>query len=215
MISFRDQLHPNWQRELEPHLELLDLIEHKVTHLNHLPSHDQVMRALGSDPKQARVLILGQDPYPNQENATGLAFSIDKGSKQIPASLRNIFIELASDLNIELSGSGDLSKWSDQGVVLLNRTLTCEPNRSDSHTNLGWELFTSACVKVLAGQGVIPILWGQQANKFAEFFSPELVINSAHPSPLSAYRGFFGSKPFSRANALLAKRGVAAIDWRI
>ena len=173
------------------------------------------MRALSYDFTKAKVLILGQDPYPNPDHANGLAFSVSPTISKLPASLRNIYKELESDLGVAAPLHGDLTSWAEQGVVLLNRTLTCRTGESNSHLRVGWEIFTEACVKALANAGAIAILWGAGAKEASRFFQPERLVMSAHPSPLSAYRGFFGSKPFSKANRALRDARREAIDWAL
>ena len=214
-MNFRQQLHPSWQQVLAAHLDYLDEIESRISGQSYLPSKELVMRALSYDFAKARVLILGQDPYPNPTFANGLAFSISPSIEILPGSLRNIYKELRSDLGCSIPKRGDLSPWAQQGVVLLNRTLTCRSNESNSHSDIGWSLFTEACVKAFADTGGVAILWGTKAQEVAKYFSEDRLIVSPHPSPLSAYRGFFGSKPFSRANAALAVSGQKGIDWEI
>ena len=214
-MKFRSQLHPSWREILKEYLDLLDVIEERVSVENYLPKPDLVMRALSKDYSEAKLLILGQDPYPAAENATGLAFSIPPELSKIPASLKNIFKELNSDLGITTPVKGDLSKWTEQGVILLNRTLTCRAGESNSHLKVGWREFTDACVRALSNSGAVAILWGASAQELSHYFLPEKLIASSHPSPLSAHRGFFGSKPFSRANAALIKSGSKAIDWSL
>ena len=214
-MKFRSQLHPSWREILKEYLDLLDAIEERVSGENYLPKPDLVMRALSKDFSEAKLLILGQDPYPAAENATGLAFSIPPELSKIPASLKNVFRELNSDLGITTPVNGDLSKWTEQGVILLNRTLTCRAGESNSHLKVGWREFTDACVCALSNSGAVAILWGANAQELSHYFSPDKLIASPHPSPLSAHRGFFGSKPFSRANAALIKSGSKAIDWSL
>jgi uracil-DNA glycosylase len=173
------------------------------------------MKSLSFDPTQAKVLILGQDPYPSAIDAMGLAFSTARSDGKLPASLKNIYRELVDDLGISQPTSGDLSSWSKQGVVLLNRTLTCAEGESNSHKDLGWRKFTDQVVSVLAKQGVVAILWGASAQEVEKHFPKPDCITSVHPSPLSAYRGFFGSKPFSRANQVLIAKARDPIDWRV
>jgi len=206
-MKFHEQLHPSWRKLLQADLTLLDEIEEKIALEKYLPRHSLVMRAFSYDFSAAKVLILGQDPYPSPIYPTGLAFSVPSDVVKIPSSLKNIFKELHSDLNISPSGSGDLSPWASQGVVLLNRTLTCRYGESNSHVELGWRVFTERCVALLANAGVIAILWGNSAA--------DRLITSPHPSPLSAHRGFFGSRPFSRTNAALIVEGKEAIDWSL
>ena len=214
-MSFRSQLHPTWQRVLAQQLDHLDEIENRISSDRYLPHNGQVMRALSYDFTKAKVLILGQDPYPNPDHANGLAFSVSPTISKLPASLRNIYKELESDLGVAAPLHGDLTSWAEQGVVLLNRTLTCRTGESNSHLRVGWEIFTEACVKALANAGAIAILWGAGAKQASRFFQPERLVMSAHPSPLSAYRGFFGSKPFSKTNRALRDARREAIDWAL
>jgi uracil-DNA glycosylase len=215
MTSFKDQLHPSWRELLKGSLDLLDQIEAELKADSFLPKHEDVMNSLSFDPAQAKVLILGQDPYPSAIDAMGLAFSTARSDGKLPASLKNIFRELVDDLDIPHPISGDLSSWSKQGVVLLNRTLTCAEGESNSHKDLGWRKFTDQVVSILAQQGVVAILWGANAQEVKDLFPKSDCIISVHPSPLSAYRGFFGSKPFSRANQILISKGRDPIDWRV
>ena len=215
MTSFRDQLHPGWRDLLKGSLDLLDQIELELKETSFLPQHQDVMKCLSFNPSEAKVLILGQDPYPNSDDAMGLAFSTARRDGKLPASLKNIYRELVDDLDIPHPTSGDLSPWCKQGVVLLNRTLTCAEGESNSHRNIGWREFTDQVVSVLAQQGVVAILWGANAQEVEHHFPKSDCISSVHPSPLSAYRGFFGSKPFSRSNQLLVAKGRQPIDWSI
>jgi len=215
MTSFRDQLHPGWRDLLKGSLDLLDQIELELKESSFLPQHQDVMKCLSFNPSEAKVLILGQDPYPNSDDAMGLAFSTARRDGKLPASLKNIYRELVDDLDIPYPTSGDLSPWCKQGVVLLNRTLTCAEGESNSHRDIGWREFTDQVVSVLAQQGVVAILWGANAQEVEHHFPKSDCISSVHPSPLSAYRGFFGSKPFSRANQVLVGKGRQPIDWSI
>jgi uracil-DNA glycosylase len=215
MTSFQDQLHPKWRELLKDSLGLLDAIEEELCGTLFLPKHEDVMMSLGQDPSLSRVLILGQDPYPNEIDAMGLAFSTKRKDGKLPASLKNIFTELAADLSIDSPKSGDLSPWRDQGVILLNRSLTCNEGESDSHRDIGWKDFTDHVVKVLSDMGVVAILWGKSAQEVSSLFPKQDRIESVHPSPLSAYRGFFGSKPFSKANAALINMGREPINWKL
>ena len=215
MTSFRDQLHPGWRDLLKGSLDLLDQIELELKETSFLPQHQDVMKCLSFNPSEAKVLILGQDPYPNSDDAMGLAFSTARRDGKLPASLKNIYRELVDDLDIPHPTSGDLSPWCKQGVLLLNRILTCAEGESNSHRNIGWREFTDQVVSVLAQQGVVAILWGANAQEVEHHFPKSDRISSVHPSPLSAYRGFFGSKPFSRANQVLVGKGRQPIDWSI
>lgn len=214
-MIFREQLHPSWSESLRDFLPLLDAIEERISKDSYLPDANLVMRALSRDLHQSKVLILGQDPYPNPNFPVGLAFSIPKDESKLPGSLRNIFKELNSDLQIPIPSNGDLSRWAEQGVVLLNRTLTCRTGESNSHLEIGWRTFTDACVERLAASGAVAILWGNNAKECSKYFATDKLITAPHPSPLSAHRGFFGSKPFSRANALLISAGKVPIDWSL
>jgi uracil-DNA glycosylase len=187
------------------------------------PPRDCRLKALELTPlENVRVVILGQDPYHGPGQAMGLCFAVPPGTR-VPPSLANIYQELATDLGIPPPAHGDLSGWARQGVLLLNTTLTVEHGKAGSHAGRGWEAVTDACVAAVAerAEPSVFILWGSHAQAKAARIpalaqgSRHLVIRSAHPSPLSAYRGFFGSKPFSRANAFLEARGRGTIDWRV
>jgi len=207
--SFWELLPTDWQRHLEK--QDLDNIETKIgDHFQ--PSAEKIFAAFQIPIKDVKVLIVGQDPYPNPDHAMGLAFSVPSSVSKLPASLLNIFKELKSDLGINRS-NGDLTDWVDQGVMLLNRTLTIGIAGTQSHLDLGWELFTSQVIEILADRGVKAILWGKQAQSFEKLFPDNNFISSAHPSPLSAYRGFFGSKPFSSINMMLKDEGLTPINW--
>jgi len=213
MTSFRDQLHPGWRELLASSLSFLDKIEGDLEGTDFLPKKRDVLKSLTFDPTLSKVLILGQDPYPNAVDAMGLAFSTARSDGKLPASLRNIYRELSDDVGVSLPVSGDLTHWSKQGVVLLNRTLTCLEGVSNSHRDIGWREFTDQVVANLAKMGVVAILWGKNAQEVEHYFPQDVRITSAHPSPLSAHRGFFGSKPFSRANEMLAGKGREPINW--
>ena len=214
-MIFREQLHPSWQESLKDYLSLLDEIEKKISVDSYLPNSELVMRALSRDMHQTKVLILGQDPYPNPSYPVGLAFSICQKETVFPPSLKNIFKELKADVGVDIPKSGDLSPWAEQGVVLLNRTLTCRTGESNSHVDSGWRSFTELCVEKIASLGAIAILWGNNAQECSKYFATDKLITAPHPSPLSANRGFFGSKPFSRANAALIAAGKSPIDWSL
>jgi uracil-DNA glycosylase len=192
-------------------LNLLEQISKNLVS-SFIPEQQSIFRALQIPPDQVKVVIVGQDPYPNAKHAMGLAFSIPAGVAPFPKSLKNIFTELNDDLVIERS-NGDLSDWANQGVLLLNRSLTVEPGKSDSHSNLGWQDFTEKIIQAAASNGALAILWGNEAQKVSNAFADEDVFKSAHPSPLSAYRGFFGSKPFSKVNNRLKEKGLIPIKW--
>jgi len=208
-VDLLPYLPKTWQNLLN--LELLKSISDKLTS-DFIPKKEAVFKCLDINPDEVRVLIIGQDPYPNPDYAMGLAFSVTSNVKTLPASLRNIFIELESDLGIKRV-NGDLSDWASQGVMLINRSLTSAPKISDSHYDIGWQNFTEQIIKIAADNGAVGLLWGNEAAKVSKLFSREDQVVSAHPSPLSAYRGFFGSKPFSKVNNRLAQKGLTRIKW--
>ena len=206
-------LSPEWRSELASIRGQIDEIEAKLTGQEFLPTLVNIFAALKLPPSNSHVLIVGQDPYPNSDHAMGLAFSVPKNVLRLPASLRNIFTELHADVGGTLRTNGDLTDWLDQGVVLLNRTLTLAPGESNSHLDLGWREITSYVIKVLEPHLAAAILWGRNANEVAPLITESKVISGVHPSPLSAYRGFFGSKPFSQANEKLVRSGFTPISW--
>jgi len=208
-VNLIDFLPDPWKPIVD--LKLLESISNNIEG-KFLPEARNVFRALELDPNSVKVLIMGQDPYPNPKHAMGLAFSVSREVSVLPASLRNIFTELENDLGYKRV-NGDLSDWSEQGVLLLNRTLTVVPTQTGSHEKLGWHNFTEKIVEFVAEKDAIGVLWGNQALKMSKFFSQENLITSAHPSPLSAYRGFFGSRPFSRINSKLINKNLAPIKW--
>jgi uracil-DNA glycosylase len=183
----------------------------------YLPAGEQVLRAFTTPFDDVRVLIVGQDPYPTPGHPIGLSFAVERHVRPLPRSLANIYRELADDLGIAPAEHGDLTAWSDRGVMLLNRVLTVRPGEPGSHRGLGWERVTDAAIRALAARGgpLVAVLWGRQAATVRPLLAGVPVLESAHPSPLSASRGFFGSKPFSETNRLLQEQGAAAIDWRL
>jgi uracil-DNA glycosylase len=211
-VPLFDQLHPEWQSELARHKELIESIDRFIQDLEIAPTYDRVFRALSDPIASTKVVIFGQDPYPTKGHAHGLAFSVDSSVSPLPASLRNIYKELNEDLGITRS-DGDLSSWVNQGVMLINRVLTTEVGQSMAHAQLGWQEVTNSVARVLGNRGVLAVLWGNSALELKSFFVEDNVIASVHPSPLSAYRGFFGSKPFSQVNDKLALKGYSAISW--
>ena len=192
-------------------LELLKDISRKLTD-DFIPSKDSIFKCLELAPDEVKVVILGQDPYPNPTHAMGLAFSVHNSIKTLPASLKNIFKELDADLSIKRI-EGDLSDWASQGVLLLNRSLTVIPKLPDSHADIGWHEFTEEIIRVVASRGAIGVLWGKRAQNLSGLFNQLDQFSSPHPSPLSAYRGFFGSKPFSKVNNRLREKGLTPIKW--
>jgi len=183
----------------------------------YLPAGENVLRAFTRPLADVRVLIVGQDPYPTPGHAVGLSFSVDPDVRPIPRSLQNIYTELVADLGVERPTSGDLSRWADHGVLLLNRVLTVSPGKPGSHRGKGWEAVTQRAIEALVArdQPLVAILWGRDAQSLAPMLGATPVVASVHPSPLSASGGFFGSRPFSRANALLAEQGAGPVDWSL
>ncbi len=184
---------------------------------SYLPSGQNVLRAFARPMEQVKVLIVGQDPYPTPGHAIGLSFAVDAHVRPLPRSLANIYAELHADLGIAPASHGDLSAWSDQGVMLLNRVLTVAPGAAGSHRGWGWEKITEHAIGRLAEreQPLVAILWGRDAASLRPLLGDAAIIASPHPSPLSARRGFFGSRPFSRADAALIERGASPVDWRL
>jgi uracil-DNA glycosylase len=183
----------------------------------YLPSGENVLRAFSLPLPDVRVLVVGQDPYPTTGHPVGLSFSVAPDVRPVPRSLQNIYQELGTDLGLETPPNGDLTPWFERGVMLLNRVLTVQPGRSASHQGKGWEAVTAQAISALVGRGgpLVAILWGRQAQSLAPMLGSVPRIESAHPSPLSARSGFFGSRPFSRTNDLLAQQGAPPIDWRL
>ncbi|WP_207904578.1 uracil-DNA glycosylase [Agromyces fucosus] len=181
----------------------------------YLPAGEHVLRAFRAPLDDVRVLIVGQDPYPTPGHPIGLSFAVDGHVRPLPRSLANISRELVDDLGAPPLGHGDLTHWSANGVMLLNRVLTVEPGVPGSHRGRGWETVTDHAVRSLVARDapLVAILWGKDAQRLAPLLGSTPVIESAHPSPLSASRGFFGSRPFSRANALLEAQGADPVDW--
>ena len=183
----------------------------------YLPAGDRVLRAFAQPLADVRVLIVGQDPYPTPGHPIGLSFAVERDVRPIPRSLQNIYKELRDDLGIPPAAHGDLTAWSEHGVMLLNRVLTVQSGASGSHRGKGWEAVTEAAIRALVARGgpLVAILWGRDAASLTPMLGATPIIASAHPSPLSASSGFFGSRPFSRASDLLAAQGAAPIDWRL
>ena len=202
---------------LERIREIGSALEQRVGTERIVPEPTHVFRALSLPPDQVRVLLVGQDPYPNAAHAMGLSFSVPQSVTVLPGSARNIRTELASDLGIDLPSHFELLRWVDQGVLLLNRHLTSAVGNPGAHQSLGWDAVTDALIDTVVAHSphAVAIIWGNQAAKLIPRLGSMPVIRSAHPSPLSAHRGFFGSRPFSQANALLAQAGLSPIDWRL
>jgi len=220
------QLEPSWKTKLLPEFskpymaELREFLKkEKLAKKTIFPNDPEYFAALNHTPfDQVKVVILGQDPYHGPNQAHGLCFSVRHGV-QVPPSLQNIFKELKADLGIERPPHGHLDHWAKQGVLLLNATLTVEAGRAGSHQKKGWEKFTDAVIDQLnrERENIVFVLWGSYAQKKGEFIDRQrhLVLESVHPSPLSAHRGFFGSKPFSKINSYLQDHGQAPIDWNL
>lgn len=212
----------DWARALAPQEEQIHrmgrfLREEIAAGRGYLPAGDKVLRAFSRPMSAVRVLIVGQDPYPTPGHPIGLSFAVERSVRPLPRSLVNIYQELQSDTGIAPAPHGDLSGWFEQGVLLLNRCLTVSPGRPASHRNRGWEQVTEAAIEALVARGgpLVAILWGRDAQSLTPLLREGNVpiIASSHPSPLSARSGFFGSRPFSRANAALVEQGAAPIDW--
>ena len=183
----------------------------------YLPAGENVLRVFRRPLQDVRVLIVGQDPYPTPGHPIGLSFAVESHVRPLPRSLANIYAELEADLGIAPAAHGDLSAWGDQGVMLLNRVLTVAPGAPASHRGWGWEKVTEHAIRTLVARDrpLVAILWGKDAANLRPLLGETPVVASAHPSPLSARRGFFGSAPFSRTNALLAAQGGPPVDWRL
>ena len=218
----QDRLDAGWRRALRPveaELAALDdfLGIEAAAGRGYLPAGPNVLRAFRHPLADVRVLIVGQDPYPTPGHSIGLAFAVERGVRPLPRSLKNIFRELHDDLDVPCPDHGDLSPWAAQGVMLLNRVLTVQPGKSGAHRGRGWETVTERAIRALAERQtpLVSILWGNDARSLVKLLGQTPVIESAHPSPLSAARGFFGSRPFSRANELLVAQGAEPIDWSL
>jgi len=213
-----------WARALEP-------VGHQVARMgqflrgeiaagrSYLPAGPNILRAFTFPFDDVRVLIVGQDPYPTPGHAMGLSFSVGAGVRPLPRSLENIFTEYTSDLGYPPPSCGDLTPWAQRGVLLLNRVLTVQPGYPASHRGKGWEAVTECAIRALADRDkpLVAILWGRDASQLKPILDSNrcVALESAHPSPLSASRGFFGSRPFSRANDMLTQLGAEPVDWRL
>jgi uracil-DNA glycosylase len=220
--SLSELVAPDWADALAP-------VEATITELgaflreeiaagrSYLPAGENILRAFRQPLADVRVLIVGQDPYPTPGNPVGLSFSVAPEVRRLPGSLINIFKEYTADLGYPRPSTGDLSPWSERGVMLLNRVLTVEPGKPGSHRGKGWEQVTEQAIRSLAARGgpLVAILWGNDARNLAPLLGGAPSIQSAHPSPMSADRGFFGSRPFTRADAQLARQGGQPIDWKL
>ncbi len=220
--SLTELVAPDWAEALQP-------VEPTVTELGaflraeiaagrgYLPAGDNILRAFRQPMADVRVLVVGQDPYPTPGHPVGLSFSVAPDVRRLPGSLINIFIEYSADLGYPRPSTGDLSPWSERGVMLLNRVLTVQPGKPAAHRGKGWEHVTEQAIRALAARSgpLVAILWGNDARNLAPLLGDTPTIQSAHPSPMSADRGFFGSRPFSRADRLLQQQGGQPLDWKL
>jgi uracil-DNA glycosylase len=218
--SLNELVSPDWAVALAPVADTITelglfLRAELAAGRSYLPAGSQVLRAFTRPLDAVRVLVVGQDPYPTPGHPVGLSFSVAPQVRPIPASLQNIYAELQGDLGIPPAANGDLTPWFDQGVLLLNRVLTVQPGRSGSHRGRGWEQVTARAIEALTARGgpLVAILWGRDAQSLIPMLGSVPYIASAHPSPLSARSGFFGSRPFSRANELLVGQSGEPINW--
>lgn len=216
------EIDPGWAAALEPAQQTITALGERLRAEQedgpgYLPAGPDVLRAFRRPLDDVRVLITGQDPYPTPGHPIGLSFAVDRDVRPLPRSLTNIYAERASDLGIPPAPHGDLGAWSDQGVLLLNRVLTVRPGAAASHRGWGWEAVTELAIRALVARDrpLVAVLWGKDAAGVKPLLGGTPVIESAHPSPLSARRGFFGSRPFSRVNASLQAQGADPIDWRV
>jgi uracil-DNA glycosylase len=215
-------VHPEWLPVLKP-------VDGQITRMGeflraevaagreYLPAGDRILRAFNQPLSQVKVLIVGQDPYPTPGHAVGLCFSVAPDVRPIPRSLQNIYREYAEDLGHRPPEHGDLSAWEQHGVLLLNRCLTVQPGKPAAHRGKGWEAVTDAAIDGLVARGgpLVALLWGRDAQSLVPRLGDTPTVRSAHPSPMSADRGFFGSRPFSRVNELLQQQGGDPVDWRL
>ncbi|MCW2811014.1 MAG: ung [Friedmanniella sp.] len=218
--ALSDLMSPDWAAALAP---VADTVTEMGAFLRaelaegrgYLPAGPQVLRAFSRPLADVRVLVVGQDPYPTPGHPVGLSFSVAPDVRPVPRSLQNIYRELHDDLGVAAPQHGDLTGWFDQGVLLLNRVLTVRPGASGSHRGQGWETVTQRAIEALVERGgpLVAVLWGRDAQSLVPMLGPVPYVASAHPSPLSARSGFFGSRPFSRANALLVEAGGRPVDW--
>ncbi|MDH6142058.1 uracil-DNA glycosylase [Kitasatospora sp. GP30] len=213
---------PGWAKALEPVAGRVaamgDFLRAEVAAgRTYLPAGPNILRAFQQPFDEVRVLLVGQDPYPTPGMAIGLSFAVDPQVRNLPGSLVNIYREMGQDLGCPPPSNGDLTPWTQQGVLLLNRALTTAPGKPAAHRGKGWEEVTEQAIRALVARGgpLVAILWGRDARNLRPLLSQVPAIESAHPSPMSASYGFFGSSPFSRANDLLVKQGSQPVDWRI
>ncbi|MYT27276.1 uracil-DNA glycosylase [Streptomyces sp. MspMP-M5] len=218
----QDIVEPGWAKALEPVAGQIaamgDFLRAEIAAgRTYLPAGSNVLRAFQQPFDEVRVLIVGQDPYPTPGHAVGLSFSVAPDVRPLPGSLENIFRELHSDLGLPRPANGDLTPWTQQGVLLLNRALTTAPRKPAAHRGKGWEQVTEQAIRALVARGgpLVAVLWGRDARNLRPLLGGMPAVESAHPSPMSADRGFFGSRPFSRVNDLLVRQGAQPVDWRL
>ena len=219
-MSLSEIIAPDWAEALEPVADRIAamgnfLREEIAAGRPYLPAGDNILRAFAEPMANVKVLITGQDPYPTPGHPMGLSFSTAPDVRPLPRSLANIYAELATDLGISPADNGDLAPWARQGVLLLNRVLTVRPGAPASHRGKGWEAVTEQAIRALVNRNrpLVAVLWGRDAQGLKPMLGTTATIESAHPSPLSASRGFFGSRPFSRVNAHLVEQGAEPVDW--
>ncbi|HEY3736353.1 MAG TPA: uracil-DNA glycosylase [Jatrophihabitans sp.] len=217
-----DSLDPGWAEALRPVADQIAamgqfLRAEVAAGRTYLPAPDRILRAFQQPFADVRVLVVGQDPYPTPGNPVGLCFSVERDVRPLPPSLQNIYKELHDDLGITPPPHGDLTAWTTHGVLLLNRVLAVRPGAPASHRGKGWEAVTEQAIRALVARGtpLVAILWGRDAQTLRPLLGQTPRIESAHPSPLSARNGFFGSRPFSKANGLLTEAGEEPVDWRL
>lgn len=213
---------PGWAKALEPVAERVaamgDFLRAEIAEgRTYLPAGQHVLRAFQQPFDEVRVLIVGQDPYPTPGHAVGLSFSVAPDVRPLPPSLENIFRELHQDVGADRPSTGDLSPWTEQGVLLLNRALTTAPRKPAAHRGKGWEEVTEQAIRALVARErpLVSVLWGRDARNLRPMLGSTPAVESPHPSPMSADRGFFNSRPFSRVNELLAQQGAPPVDWRL
>jgi len=204
-----------WREIMVEYRPILSKISSHIEGDSFNPSADKIFASLQLPPQNVKVVILGQDPYPNPTHATGLAFSVPREISKRPPTLRNILREYVDDLGYPEPPSGDLSQWAEEGVLLLNPILTSQSGHSLSHQGIGWEDVTEHLLASISSPKLVGVLWGKKASQYQRFFKSEMTISSPHPSPLSAYKGFFGSRPFSTSNHMLIGAGISPINWRL
>ncbi|MDH6207852.1 uracil-DNA glycosylase [Aurantimicrobium minutum] len=222
-LAYKGIIDSSWVDQLLPVQSVLDQIAQKLNQEidageQLLPSSSNILRAFTIPFDEVKVVIVGQDPYPTQGDAVGMSFSVSPERRDLPRSLRNIFTELHADIGCDLPATGDLSPWAEQGVMLLNRALTVRAGEAGSHRGIGWEHVTEQVLRSLndrMNRPLVAVLWGNDAKSAHAYLNNSIVIESVHPSPLSASRGFFGSRPFSKVNTALVKAGQTPINWSL